>query len=158
MLFMLCDTLQAFAETLPKNTRLLGLDVGEKRIGLAVSDANRSIGSPHSTLTRQGKKKDIPALRRLMEEYNVGGIVVGLPKNMDGSEGASCEEVRRFVGHLAKAVVATPIYLQDERLSTAAVNRAMKEAEMNRKKRASLDDQLAASYILQGVLDALKYL
>lgn len=157
MLFMLCDTLQAFAETLPKNTRLLGLDVGEKRIGLAVSDAMRHIGSPHSTLTRQGKKKDIPALRRLMEEYNIGGIVVGLPKNMDGSEGTSCEEVRRFVGHLEKAV-ATPIYLQDERLSTAAVNRAMKEAEMNRKKRASLDDQLAASYILQGVLDALKYL
>lgn len=154
---MLCETIDQFAASLPKNQRLLGLDIGEKRIGLALSDYTRNIGTPHSTMVRQGKKKDIALLKGMVEEFEVAGFVLGLPKHMNGSEGESCEMVRRFAGHLGKAL-KLPIFLQDERLSTAAVNRAMLEADMNRKKRAGLDDQLAASYILQSALDALKHL
>lgn len=151
---MLHATLNEFLTSLPPKGRLLGLDIGEKRVGIALSDTTRTIATPYNTLTRQGKNKDIPAIRAIVTEHEVCGIVIGLPQNMDGTEGKSCEMARQFGRHILKQW-DIPLYFQDERLSTAAVTRALKEGEVSRRKRAGLDDKLAAGYLLQTALDAL---
>lgn len=152
---MLYTMLKEFFDTLPPKTRLLGFDVGEKRVGIAMSDVTRTIATPYSTLTRQGKNTDIPAIKAIAREHEIGGLVIGLPLNMDGSEGKSCEMARQFGKHILKQW-DIPIYFQDERLSTAAVTRALKEGDVSRKKRSEVDDKLAASYILQTTLDAMR--
>lgn len=154
---MIYTSLQEFFITLPPKGRLLGFDVGEKRVGIALSDATRTIASPYGTLVRKGKNTDVPLIRTMIAEYEVCGVVVGLPKNMDGSEGKSCEMARQFGKHILKQC-DMPMYFQDERLSTAAVTRALTEGEVSRKKRAGLDDKLAASYILQTLLDSARHL
>ena len=154
---MLHDTIKEFYAQIPKGTRILALDVGEKRVGLALSDATLTIGSPHSTFTRQGKKKDLAVMRAIIDDRNVSAIVIGLPKHMNGDEGESCAMVR-WLGDKILTQWKIAVYYQDERLSTAAVNRAMMEGDLNRKKRAALDDQLAASYILQTVLESIRNL
>ena len=139
---------------LPPGGRLLGLDVGEKTIGLAVSDPGLAVASPLVTLRRSKFTADAERLARLVAERRVGGLVVGLPINMDGSEGPRCQSVRQFAANLL-ARLDLPLAFWDERLSTAAVTRAMLDADLSRRRRGEIVDQLAAAYILQGLLDRL---
>jgi len=134
--------------------RLLGLDVGEKTIGLALSDPGLAVASPLATLRRTKFSADAAALGRMVGERGVGGLVVGLPVNMDGSEGPRCQSVRQFAANLLGRL-DLPLAFWDERLSTAAVTRAMLAADLSRRKRGAVVDQLAAAYILQGLLDRL---
>jgi putative Holliday junction resolvase len=151
---MLLRNIQELAAALVPGTRLLGLDVGTKTIGLAISDERRVVASGRETVRRTKLAKDLDALAKLVKEDRVGGIVIGLPLNMDGSEGPRCQSVRQFASDLAKRI-DLPIAFWDERLSTMAVTRTMLEADLSRKRRAEVVDKLAAVYILQGALDAL---
>jgi putative Holliday junction resolvase len=135
--------------------RLMGLDVGEKTIGIAVSDTTFTIASPVETIRRKKFAADAERLQALVTERQVGGFIIGLPINMDGSEGPRCQSVRAFAGNLL-AKLDLPLAFWDERLSTAAVTRTMIEADLSRGRRAELVDKLAAAYILQGFLDHLK--
>jgi putative holliday junction resolvase len=134
--------------------RLMGMDVGSKTVGLALSDMGRVIASPFKTLDRKGWKQDLPYLAKLIKEQSVIACVIGLPINMDGSEGERCAYVRDF-GDKLQEVLETHILYWDERLSTVAVERMLLEADLSRKRRGEVVDKLAASYILQGVLDRL---
>jgi putative pre-16S rRNA nuclease len=134
--------------------RLLGLDVGEKTIGLAISDSDFKVATPVDTIRRTKFAADTARLAQLIGERGVGGLVIGLPINMDGSEGPRCQSVRQFAANLMQRM-ALPIAFWDERLSTAAVTRAMLEADVTRARRARAVDKMAAAYILQGALDAL---
>ena len=137
--------------------RLLGLDLGEKTIGLAISDRGLKVASPLETIRRAKFTKDAEALAALCEDRGVGGLVLGLPVNMDGSEGPRCQSVRQFAANLAELAGFTlPMAFWDERLSTAAVERVLLgEADLSRKRRGQVVDKMAAAYILQGALDAL---
>jgi putative Holliday junction resolvase len=139
---------------LPRGGRLMGLDLGEKTIGLAVCDPGLTVATPVETLRRTKFTADIQKLRLLAAERKVAGLVVGLPVNMDGSEGPRCQSVRQFGANLLEHI-DLPIVFWDERLSTAAVTRTLLEADMSRKRRAEVVDKMAAAYILQGALDAL---
>lgn len=136
--------------------RLLGCDVGEKTIGLALSDTHRMIASPLQTLVRTQWKKDAPVLLEILKTHDIKGIVIGLPLNMNGSEGPRCQSTRQFAVNLG-TLCDVPMCLWDERLSTVAVTRTLIEADLSRSKRGQVVDKVAASYILQGCLDALKY-
>ncbi len=140
-----------------RGLRLLGLDLGEKTIGLAISDRRLTVASPLETIRRSKFTKDAEALAKLCAERGVGGLVLGLPVNMDGSEGPRCQSVRQFAANLAELAGFTlPIAFWDERLSTAAVERLLiGEADMSRRRRGQVVDKMAAAYILQGALDAL---
>ena len=142
---------------LRRGERLLGLDLGEKTIGLAVSDRDRSLASPLETLRRGKFRKDAEALAAIIAEREVAGLVLGLPVNMDGSEGPRCQSTRQFARNLEReAGMTLPVAVWDERLSTAAVQRLLiDEADMTRARRAEVVDKMAAAYILQGALDAL---
>ncbi|HIF09371.1 MAG TPA: Holliday junction resolvase RuvX [Sneathiellales bacterium] len=140
---------------LPLNTRLLGLDLGTKTIGLALSDSTLIVATPHSTLKRQKFTEDATALLAIIDGENVGGLVLGMPINMDGSEGPRCQSTRQFAANLMEKR-DLPIALWDERLSTAAVTRTLLEADTTRKRRSEVVDKMAAAYILQGLLDRLK--
>lgn len=143
-------------QDLPRQTRLLGLDIGEKTIGLAVSDSGQSVASPLETIRRSKFAKDMERLKEVIAERKVGALVLGLPINMDGSEGPRCQSVRQFARNLsALAGIDLPIAFWDERLSTRAVERFLiDEQDMTRMRRAEVIDKLAAAYILQGALDA----
>lgn len=134
---------------------LLGLDIGEKTIGLALSDGTLLVATPHSTLRRSKFTRDAENLAAVIEEHDVGGLVIGLPINMDGSEGPRCQSVRQFAANLLDRM-DVEIAFWDERLSTVAVTRTMLEADISRAKRKEAVDKLAASYILQGALDFLR--
>jgi putative Holliday junction resolvase len=140
---------------LEKGQRVLGLDLGEKTIGLALSDPSLIIASPLETLRRTRFSADVETLRALMDEHGIGALVIGLPLNMDGSEGPRCQSVRQFADNLLEKM-EVPIAFWDERLSTVAVTRTLLEADMSRKRRAEVVDKMAAAYILQGALDRLK--
>jgi len=144
----------ALRAALTRNQRLLGLDVGEKTIGLALSDPALSVASPVTTIRRSKFTADAAALLKLAEERGVGGLVIGLPLNMDGSEGPRCQSVRQFASNLLK-LKDLPILFWDERLSTMAVERAMIAHDVTRAKRDKVVDQAAAAFILQGALDAI---
>ncbi|MDX2095917.1 MAG: Holliday junction resolvase RuvX [Alphaproteobacteria bacterium] len=149
-------SLAEFKALLPLTGRLIGLDVGTETIGVAASDASRLIASPDLTLYRRKWSEDTAALSAMMEGQNMVGFVVGYPLNMDGSAGPRAQATRAFARNL-QAEFPLPLLLWDERLSTAAVTRMMRdEADLSRARRDVLVDKLAASYILQGVLDALK--
>ena len=139
---------------LARHQRLLGLDLGEKTIGLALSDPGLSVASPVSTIRRTKFTADAKELLKLVAERQVGGLVIGLPLNMDGTEGPRCQSVRQFAANLLK-LQDLPILFWDERLSTVAVERNMIDADLSRAKRAKVVDQAAAAFILQGVLDSL---
>ena len=145
---------------LPAGGRLLGLDRGAKTIGLAISDRELTIGSPLETLRRAKFTQDAAALAKICAERGVGGLVLGLPVNMDGGEGPRCQSVRQFARNLeVVAGLDLAMTFWDERLSTAAVERLLvREADMSRKRRAQVVDKMAAAYILQGALDALRHL
>lgn len=148
---MLISTPQEFSL---KNERLLGLDVGEKTIGLALSDVGRMIATPFKTINRGKFSKDADELLAIIKTQNVGGLVIGYPVNMDGTEGPRCQSIRQFARNLSEKT-ALPLLLSDERMSTMAVTRTMMDADLSRQRRAELVDKMAASYILQGVLDIL---
>jgi putative holliday junction resolvase len=136
-------------------SRLLGLDVGSKTVGLALSDTTFTVATPLRTLRRSKFSRDAELLRGIAEEHEVGGLVIGLPVSMDGTEGPRCQSIRQFALNLLQ-VLDLPIAFWDERLSTAAVQRMLiAEADMSRRRRAQVVDKAAAAYILQGALDAI---
>ena len=139
---------------LPKK-RILGIDPGTKTLGIAVSDSNLMVASPISTIKRKKIKSDIEELFNICEKYNISGIVMGWPLNMDGSIGPRCDSVRDFIKSLLN-IKDLPILLQDERMSTMAIEKPMILADLSRKKRSSRTDQLAACWILQSALDGLQ--
>jgi len=147
-------TVEAFHAALPEGARLIGLDLGTKTIGVAMSDVNRSVATALETLRRTKFRDDAARLVEIIESYGIGGIVIGLPLNMDGSEGPRAQSARAYARNLA-AATGLPILLWDERLSTVAAERALLAADTSRKRRAATIDKVAAAYILQGVLDRL---
>jgi len=134
---------------------LLGIDPGTKTLGLAISDSTRLIATPLETIRREKFSHDVAHVLDIYDKNEVSGMIIGLPINMDGSHGPRTQSVRDFCTNLLK-LRDVPIFLWDERLSTMAVTRGMLEADMSRKKRKDNVDKLAASYILQGVLDRLR--
>lgn len=143
--------------TLPKGLRVMGLDLGTKTIGLALSDVERRISSPLETIRRTKFQADAVALLQNIAHHKIGALIIGLPLNMDGSEGPRVQSTRAFVRNLEK-LTPLPIIFWDERLSTAAVTRTLLEADTSRARRAELVDKMAAAYILQGALDRLQRL
>ncbi len=142
-------------DAVTRGRRLLGLDLGAKTIGLAISDSAFTVASPVGTIRRRKFRDDAAELERLVDERDVGGLVIGLPVNMDGSEGPRCQSTRQFAANLLQRL-DIPIAFRDERLSTAAVERLLiDEADMTRKRRGAVVDKMAAAWILQGALDAL---
>lgn len=154
---MITDDPQEFIAALPHLRPLMGLDLGDKTIGVAVSDTYRSVATPLETVRRKKFGLDAARLQVLIAERSVGGIVLGLPRNMDGSEGPRCQSTRAFARNFA-ALWDGPITFWDERLSTVAAEKALLEADTTRKRRAEVIDHVAAGYILQGLLDRLAVL
>src|SRR4051812_1484562 len=142
------------AQQLPPRGTLIGLDLGTKTIGVAASDPDRRLASGVETITRKNFSADAARLLTLAAERKAAGFVLGLPINMDGSEGPRAQSTRAFARNFAR-LTALPTALWDERLSTAAVERELIAADASRKKRAAVIDQHAAAYILQGALDRL---
>jgi putative Holliday junction resolvase len=145
---------EEFARALTGDARLIGIDVGTKTLGLALSDVTRTIASGLATLARTKFAADAQAILALAAEHGVGGLVVGLPVNLDGSEGPRAQATRAFARNMAKLTLL-PILLWDERLSTAAAERALREADLSRRRRARVIDKVAATLILQSALDRL---
>ena len=136
---------------------LVGLDLGEKTIGVAVSDATRTVATPLELIRKSRFTDDAGALFQLMESRGAGGIVIGLPVNMDGTEGPRCQSSRAFARNLLRLKPELPIAFWDERMSSMAVNRVLiEEADVTRARRAELVDKMAAGWILQGALDRLR--
>ncbi|MHC5653141.1 Holliday junction resolvase RuvX [Stappia sp.] len=146
-----------FASRLPRIGRLIGLDLGTKTIGLALSDLGRGIASPLETIRRKKFGVDAALLLNICSKHEIIGLVIGLPLNMDGSEGPRVQATRAFARNLT-ALTELPMTAWDERLSTAAVTRTLIEADRSRARRAELVDKMAAAYILQGFLDRLAYM
>jgi putative Holliday junction resolvase len=142
---------------LGRNQRLIGLDLGTKTIGLALSDVERRIASPLHTIRRTKFTRDVEELRDIVGRNSVTALVIGLPLNMDGSEGPRVQSTRAFVRQ-AHPILGLPFVFWDERLSTAAVTRALIDQDASRARRAEVVDRMAAAYILQGVLDRLSRL
>jgi putative Holliday junction resolvase len=140
--------------SLPRHARLLGLDLGTKTIGLALSDVGRQIASPLETIRRIKFQPDAAALLKIAEKHAIAGLVIGLPLNMDGSEGPRVQSTRAFVRNLTP-LTSLPIAFWDERMSTLAVTRTLLDADASRARRAEVVDKMAAAYILQGALDRL---
>jgi len=154
---MIHDDFQDFAACLSPMTALMGLDLGEKTIGVAVSDRMRGVASPLETVRRKKFTLDSARLLELIKDREIGGIILGLPKNMDGSEGPRCQSTRAFARNYAR-LTDCPIGFWDERLSTVAAEKALLEADTTRKRRGQVIDHVAAGYILQGALDRLRFL
>jgi putative holliday junction resolvase len=142
---------------LTPGARLLGLDLGEKTIGLALSDTMLTVATPFETLARGKFTADAATLLHIISKQGVGGLVVGLPLAMDGSDGPPAQSARAFARNLATKT-ELPIALWDERFSTVAVTRTLLEADASRRRRGQVVDKMAAAYILQGALDRLKNL
>lgn len=154
---MICETIEDFAAALPAQRAVAGLDFGDKTIGIAVSDRMLSVGTPLETIRRTKFTTDAARLLEVLSAREIGGIILGLPRNMDGSEGPRCQKTRAFARNLTQ-LTDLPITYWDERLSTVAAERALLEADTSRKRRAEVIDHVAASYILQGALDRLAHL
>jgi putative holliday junction resolvase len=146
-----------FAAALPPRRALMGLDLGTRTIGVAVSDTARRVATPLETIRRTKFGADAAALLALAAGRTIGGVVLGLPRNMDGSEGPRAQSTRAFARNLA-GLTLLPITFWDERLSTVAAERALLEADTSRRRRAEVIDHVAAGYILQGLLDRLGHL
>jgi len=147
------DSLRQFL-SLPRGARLLGLDLGTKTIGLALSDVNLTVATSLETIQRKKFTPDAARILDVVSKFNVGGLVFGWPLNMDGSEGPRTQATAAFMRNLAK-LTDIPMATWDERLSTAAVTRMLIDADASRARRGEVVDKLAASYILQGALDRL---
>ena len=154
---MICQSIEEFAAALAPNRAIAGLDLGDKTIGVAVSDLRRMVATPMQVIRREKFTLDAARLLALLTERGVAGIVLGLPLNMDGSTGPRVQATQAFARNLEK-LTALPICYWDERLSTVAAERALLEADTSRKRRKEVIDQVAAGYILQGALDRLAHL
>ena len=154
---MIYENVSEFANKLHSNNSLIGLDLGTKTIGVAVSDTILSVATPIKTIKRKKFSIDADQLLGIISIKNCCGVVVGLPKNMDGSEGPRAQSTRAFARNFS-AKTQLPITFWDERLSTVAAEKALLEADTTRKRRAEVIDHVAAAYILQGFLDRLKIL
>ncbi|RLK11069.1 Holliday junction resolvase RuvX [Ruegeria conchae] len=154
---MIHDAFEEFAAALSPMSALMGLDLGEKTIGVAVSDRMRGVATPLETVRRKKFTLDSARLIEIVTDREIGGIVLGLPRNMDGSEGPRCQSTRAFARNLAR-LTDLPIGFWDERLSTVAAEKALLEADTTRKRRGQVIDHVAAGYILQGALDRLRFL
>lgn len=146
--------LEDLPSLLKQNQRLIGIDFGDKMIGLALSDTRRKIASPFKTLESKRLKEDANKIINLIEEYDVGGLVVGMPYHMNGTQGERCQKTKNFI-YSFLGLYDCPIVTWDERLSTKAADASMLEGDLSRKKREKVIDRVAASYILQGALDCL---
>lgn len=154
---MIYPDILEFAAVLPANRAICGLDLGDKTIGVAISDLRRLIATPVTVIRRVKFTLDAAALLDLLTARQVHGIILGLPLNMDGSAGPRVQTTQAFARNLMK-LTELPITFWDERLSTVAAERALIEADTSRKRRAEVIDQVAAGYILQGALDRLDVL
>jgi putative Holliday junction resolvase len=152
---MIYDDITEFAAALPPMQALIGLDLGEKTIGVAVTDRFLSVATPLETVRRKKFSLDAARLTEIIAVRRIGGLILGLPRNMDGSEGPRCQSTRAFARNFDK-LGDIAIGFWDERLSTVAAERALLEADTSRKRRAEVIDHVAAGYILQGVLDRLR--
>jgi putative Holliday junction resolvase len=149
------DDIEVFAGRLEPGARLIGIDAGTKTLGLALSDVTRTIASPMIVLRRSKFKEDAAALLKIAAEHQIGGFVLGLPTNLDGTSGPRVQATRAFARNM-NGLTALPILLWDERLSTAAAERTLLEADTSRKRRAEVIDKMAAGIILQGALDRMR--
>ena len=154
---MILTDIVEFAALLKPNRAICGLDLGDKTIGIAVSDLRRSVATAIHTVRRVKFTQDAAELLAVLTERNVCGIILGLPLNMDGSPGPRVQSTQAFARNLEK-LTPLPITFWDERLSTVAAERALIEADMSRMRRREVIDQVAAGYILQGALDRLTYM
>jgi putative pre-16S rRNA nuclease len=148
------EELEAFLRNLPPRARLMGVDLGSRTIGLALSDIELRIATPLETIKRTKHRADVGRIAALTEKFGVGGLVFGLPLNMDGSAGPRVQSTRAFVRNM-QPLLALPVLFWDERLSTVAVTRTLLDADTSRARRAELVDKMAAAYLLQGALDRL---
>jgi putative Holliday junction resolvase len=151
------DPFDAFAAQLLPMRALAGLDLGTKTIGVAVSDSTAAVASPLETIRRSKFTVDADQLMQILTKRRIGAIVLGLPRNMDGTEGPRCQSTRAFARNLSR-LTDLPIGFWDERLSTVAAEKALLEADTTRKRRAEVIDHVAAGYILQGALDRLRHI
>lgn len=151
------EDIEALHAALPRMRPVMGLDLGTVTIGVAISDRLWGVATPSETIKRKKFGVDAAALEKIIADREIGGIILGLPRNMDGSEGPRAQSTRAFARNLS-ARVDLPIGFWDERLSTVAAERALLEADTSRKRRAEVIDHVAASYILQGVLDRFRHL
>ncbi|XAT60966.1 Holliday junction resolvase RuvX [Rhodobacteraceae bacterium Araon29] len=154
---MICEDIDSFAAAVRPLQPLIGLDLGTKTIGVAISDSLRLTATPTETIKRVKFTTDAARLTDMITEREIGGIILGLPRNMDGSEGPRCQSTRAFARNLSR-ICDLPIGFWDERLSTVAAEKALLEADTSRKRRAEVIDHVAASYILQGALDRLRHM
>ncbi len=154
---MICASIEDLAAALPRTGALAGLDLGTKTLGVAVSDGLRGVASPLTTIRRSKFTADAQALLAIADERALVGLILGLPRNMDGSEGPRAQSTRAFARNLER-LTPLPIAFWDERLSTVAAERALLEGDTSRKRRAEVIDQVAAGYILQGALDRLRFI
>jgi putative Holliday junction resolvase len=154
---VITPTAEDFAAALPAFGAIAGLDLGTVTIGVAVSDSLRGVATPLETIKRKKFTTDVEALMAILTKREIKGIVLGLPLNMDGSEGPRAQSTRAFARNLER-LTPLPITFWDERLSTVAAERALLEADTSRKRRSEVIDHVAASYILQGMLDRLRFL
>jgi putative Holliday junction resolvase len=150
-------TLELFARSLPREARLIGIDVGSKTLGLALSDVTRSVASGLVTLRRSRFAGDADRLLNIAAQHQVAGFVIGMPLNLDGSSGPRVQATRAFARNLAK-LTPLPILFWDERMSTVAAERTLLEADVSRRRRAAVIDKVAATLILQGALDRMRSL
>jgi putative Holliday junction resolvase len=147
----------SFADALPVSARLIGIDVGTKTLGLALSDLSRTIASGLETIRRTKFKADAARLIALVREHNIAGLVIGLPIGLDGSIGPRAQASRSFA-RLIGPMAGVPILMWDERLTTVEAERLLIEADASRKRRAEVIDKMAATLILQGALDRMRAL
>ena len=149
---MVYDAIEEFIENIGVEGALMGLDLGEKTIGVAVSDTRQTVATGIKTIKRTKFQQDLTILTQVIVGRDIRGVILGLPKNMNGSEGPKCQSTRAFAKNIS-LTVPLPITFWDERLSTVAAERSLIEANASRRRRAEVIDYVAASFILQGVLD-----
>ena len=154
---MIYETLEEFSQAVPPLRAIAGLDFGTKTIGVAVSDGLAQVATPLTTIRRKKFSADGAALQQILAERQIAGLVLGLPRNMDGTEGPRCQSTRAFARNLTQ-LIELPISFWDERLSTVMAEKALLEADTSRKRRAEVIDHVAAGVILQGALDRLGHL
>ena len=154
---MIVEDLGSFAESLAPLQPIIGLDLGEKTIGVAASDGLLQAANAVVTIKRKKFGVDAAQLLEIAQTRNAAGFILGLPRNMDGSEGPRCQSPRAFARNLS-ALTDLPIGFWDERLSTVAAERALIEADLTRKRRKEIIDSVAATYILQGALDRIRHI
>ena len=152
---MIAETIEDWLPHVPAGRAIAGLDLGTQTIGVGLSDRLWSVATPLETIKRKKFTKDAETLIALLIRREAGGIILGLPRNMDGSEGPRCQATRAFARNLS-GLTDLPITFWDERLSTVAAERALLEADTTRKRRAQVIDHVAAAYILQGALDRIR--